>query len=208
MPAGEDNTSLLRAFPYKTTGPRRGQPRSGGGSPFPTGGAPKARGRSGQLPKDKSTPQRTLYRRQVTRRDAPVAHRDPPGASRLSRDVPAQEALRRLRTHNKRLSHTRLSPKVKIQRNRDKRVEDPTRLSLQRTIQRNRDKWVEDPAIRPPGQPGQGLMPRPPSRVTVSPVMYLKSGEASWTHTRPMCSSGSPKKPMGGVWTFLVKASG
>ncbi len=38
----------------------------------------------------------------------------------------------------------------------------------------------------------QGLRPMPPSRVRVSPVRYLKSGLASWTHTRPISNSGSP----------------
>ncbi len=38
-----------------------------------------------------------------------------------------------------------------------------------------------------------GRRPSPPSRVIVSPVIYLKSGVANCTHTRPMLSSGSPK---------------
>lgn len=37
-----------------------------------------------------------------------------------------------------------------------------------------------------------GLCPIPPSSVRVSPVMYLKSGFASCTHTRPISSSESP----------------
>lgn len=37
-----------------------------------------------------------------------------------------------------------------------------------------------------------GLCPMPPSSVMVSPVIYLKSGEASCTHTRPISSSASP----------------
>lgn len=53
-----------------------------------------------------------------------------------------------------------------------------------------------------------GRCPSPPSNVRVSPVMYLKSGEASCTHTRPISSSASPKCPAGGVCTFFSKASG
>ena len=53
-----------------------------------------------------------------------------------------------------------------------------------------------------------GLWPRAPSRVMVSPDMYLKSGEASCTHTLPISFSASPKCPIGGVCTFALKASG
>ena len=42
----------------------------------------------------------------------------------------------------------------------------------------------------------------------VSPVIYLKSGEASCTHTLPISSSASPKCPAGGVCTFFSNASG
>ena len=38
----------------------------------------------------------------------------------------------------------------------------------------------------------QGRRPMPPSSVSVSPLIYLKSGDASCTHTRPISSSGSP----------------
>lgn len=55
---------------------------------------------------------------------------------------------------------------------------------------------------------GYGRCPSPPSSVRVSPVIYLKSGDASCTHTRPISSSASPKCPAGGVWTFLSNASG
>ena len=44
-----------------------------------------------------------------------------------------------------------------------------------------------------------GRCPSPPSSVRVSPVIYLKSGDASCTHTRPISSSASPKCPAGGV---------
>mgnify|MGYP006968744249 CR=1 FL=1 len=37
-----------------------------------------------------------------------------------------------------------------------------------------------------------GLCPIPPSSVSVSPDIYLKSGEASCTQTRPISSSASP----------------
>lgn len=37
-----------------------------------------------------------------------------------------------------------------------------------------------------------GLKPIPPSKVSVSPVKYLKSGCASCTQTRPISSSESP----------------
>ncbi len=37
-----------------------------------------------------------------------------------------------------------------------------------------------------------GLCPIPPSSVRVSPVIYLKSGDASCTQTRPISSSASP----------------
>ncbi len=45
--------------------------------------------------------------------------------------------------------------------------------------------------MRPEESP-YGRSPMPPSRVRVSPVRYLKSGEASWTQTRPISSSESP----------------
>ena len=38
-----------------------------------------------------------------------------------------------------------------------------------------------------------GLKPRPPSKVRVSPVIYLKSGWEIWTQTLPISASGSPK---------------
>lgn len=38
--------------------------------------------------------------------------------------------------------------------------------------------------------------------------MYLKSGDASWTQTRPISFSASPKWPIGGTWTLALKASG
>ena len=53
-----------------------------------------------------------------------------------------------------------------------------------------------------------GLKPSPPSSVIVSPVIYLKSGEANWTQTLPISSSLSPKCPHGGVFTFALNASG
>ena len=37
-----------------------------------------------------------------------------------------------------------------------------------------------------------GRRPMPPSSVSVSPLIYLKSGEASATQARPISSSGSP----------------
>ena len=53
-----------------------------------------------------------------------------------------------------------------------------------------------------------GLWPKAPSSVSVSPLIYLKSGEASCTHTRPISFSTSPKCPIGGVFTFALNASG
>ena len=53
-----------------------------------------------------------------------------------------------------------------------------------------------------------GLWPKAPSSVRVSPLIYLKSGEASCTHTRPISFSTSPKCPIGGVFTFALNASG
>ena len=37
-----------------------------------------------------------------------------------------------------------------------------------------------------------GLWPMPPSSVKVSPDIYLKSGMASWTQTRPISVSALP----------------
>lgn len=37
-----------------------------------------------------------------------------------------------------------------------------------------------------------GLWPMPPSSVRVSPDIYLKSGMASWTQTRPISVSALP----------------
>ena len=66
--------------------------------------------------------------------------------------------------------------------------------------------------MRPQGEASPfcvyGLNPIPPSRVIVSPLMYLKSGEASCTQTRPISFSTSPKCPIGGVFTFALNASG
>ena len=53
-----------------------------------------------------------------------------------------------------------------------------------------------------------GRNPIPPSSVNVSPLIYLKSGDASCTHTRPISFSVSPKCPAGGIFTFSLKASG
>ena len=55
----------------------------------------------------------------------------------------------------------------------------------------------------PPAGINYGRCPSPPSSVRVSPVIYLKSGDASCTHTRPISSSASPKWPAGGVWLLF-----
>lgn len=64
------------------------------------------------------------------------------------------------------------------------------------------------PAQRRTPGPRYGRWPRPPSSVTVSPLMYLKSGPQSCTTTRPISRSTSPKWPAGGVCTFFSYASG
>lgn len=78
----------------------------------------------------------------------------------------------------------------------DRSAEPPT----DRRITRD-PHYGQSPGPRP--EPPYGRSPRPPSRVMVSPVMNLKSGEANCTHTRPISSSASPRCPMGGMCTFF-----
>ena len=49
-----------------------------------------------------------------------------------------------------------------------------------------------------------GRNPMPPSSVMVSPLIYLKSGDASCTQARPISFSTSPKCPIGGIFTFAL----
>lgn len=53
-----------------------------------------------------------------------------------------------------------------------------------------------------------GRNPMPSSSVMVSPLIYLKSGDASCTQARPISFSTSPKCPIGGIFTFALNASG